>query len=138
MSEVLSNNTGKQPGQALSKNTDTGLFVDLSHTIENGLITYKGFPAPIICDFLSREDSRKFYEAGTEFQIGKIEMVGNTGTYIDCPFHRYANGKDFTQVGLESFTDLEGILISIPFSESLAITENHLRNYELTNKAVFQ
>ena len=136
MSEVLSNNTGKQPGQALSKNTDTGLFVDLSHTIENGLITYKGFPAPIICDFLSREDSRKFYEAGTEFQIGKIEMVGNTGTYIDCPFHRYANGKDFTQIGLESFTDLEGILISIPFSESLAITENHLRNYELTNKAV--
>lgn len=136
MSDVLSHNPEIQPGQAFSKNTDTGLFVDLSHTIENGLITYKGLPAPIICDYLSREDSKKFYEAGTEFQIGKIEMVANTGTYIDCPFHRFAHGKDFTQIGLECFADLEGILISIPYSKSLAITEKHLENYELGNKAV--
>ena len=64
-------------------------FVDLSHTIADGLVTYKGLPAPIICDYLSREKSRENYAAGTEFQIGKIEMVANTGTYVDCPFHRY-------------------------------------------------
>lgn len=76
-------------------------FIDLSHTIEHGLITYKGLPAPIICDYLSRADSRKFYEEGTEFQIGKIEMVTNTGTYIDCPFHRFAHGKDLSEIPLE-------------------------------------
>jgi arylformamidase len=64
--------------------------VDLSHTIEQGMITYKGLPGPLICDHLSRLKSREIYAEGTEFQIGKIEMVGNTGTYIDMPFHRYA------------------------------------------------
>ncbi|HZE83429.1 MAG TPA: hypothetical protein VE035_03930, partial [Puia sp.] len=65
---------------------DKDVFIDLSHTIDNGLITYKGLPAPVICDYLSREESRKRYDPGTEFQIAKIEMVGNTGTYLDCPF----------------------------------------------------
>ena len=63
-----------------------GRFVDLSHRIENGMITYQGLPGPVICDFWSREYSRQFYTEGTEFQIGKIEMVSNTGTYIDSPF----------------------------------------------------
>ena len=71
------------------------MFIDLSHTIEDGMITYKGLPAPLICDFLSREQSRTLYAPGTEFQIGKIEMVANTGTYLDSPFHRFADGKDF-------------------------------------------
>jgi kynurenine formamidase len=61
-------------------------FVNVSHAIESGMITYKGLPAPIICDFLSREQSRQFYAPGTEFQIGKIEMVSNTGTYL----HRFS------------------------------------------------
>src|SRR3954449_13462976 len=91
----------------------SNVLVDLSHTIEHGLITYKGLPAPIICDFLSREDSKKFYEEGTSFQIGKIEMVANTGTYIDCPFHRFEAGKDLSQLDLESFTDLDGIVIDV-------------------------
>ncbi len=108
----------------------------MSHTIENGLITYKGLPAPIICDYLSRRNSKNIYEEGTSFQIGKIEMVTNTGTYLDCPFHRFENGKDLSEVGLESFTDLDGIVISIPFSETLSITEDHLKNYELRNRAV--
>ena len=73
-------------------------FVDVSHTVENGLITYAGLPAPVICDFLSREDSRKHYSAGTEFNIGKIEMIANTGTYVDSPFHRYAQGKDLSEL----------------------------------------
>ena len=58
-------------------------LIDLSHTVEEGLITYKGLPAPIICDYLSREESKKHYAEGTTFQIGKIEMCSNTGTYLD-------------------------------------------------------
>jgi arylformamidase len=112
------------------------LFIDLSHTIAHGLVTYKGLPAPIVCDYLSREDSRKFYEEGTEIQIGKIEMVANTGTYIDCPFHRFENGKDLSEVGLECFTDLDAVVIPVPFSRSLEITADHLGNHEIKNRAV--
>ena len=115
---------------------ETELLIDLSHTIENGLVTYKGLPAPIICDYLSRENSRQFYEEGTEFQIAKIEMVANTGTYLDCPFHRFENGKDLSEIGLECFTDLEAIVIRVPFTDTLAITEDHLKNYEVRNRAV--
>ena len=86
-------------------------LIDLSHTVEHGMITYKGLPAPIICDFLSREDSRKHYAAGTEFNIGKIEMVANTGTYIDSPFHRFADGIDLSELPLESLADLEGVVV---------------------------
>lgn len=120
----------------VNKKAAGSVFIDLSHTIEHGLVTYKGLPAPIICDYLSREDSKKFYEEGTEFQIGKIEMVSNTGTYIDCPFHRFEHGKDLSETALESFTGLEGMVISVPFSETLAVTEEHLKNYEIRNRAV--
>ena len=85
-------------------------LIDLSHTIEHGLITYKGLPAPIICDFLSREASKKKYSETTTFQIGKIEMVANTGTYVDAPFHRYEQGKDLSELPLESLVDLEGLV----------------------------
>lgn len=83
-------------------------LIDLSHSLEQGMITYKGLPAPIICDFLSREASKANYAAGTTFQMGKIEMVGNTGTYVDSPFHRYADGKDLSELPLESLVELEG------------------------------
>lgn len=111
-------------------------FIDLSHTIEQGLITYKGLPAPIICDYLSREDSRKFYEEGTEFQIGKIEMVTNTGTYIDCPFHRFAHGKDLSEIPLDWFTDLEAVVVRVPYQETIKISEKYFKNLDLKNKAV--
>ena len=111
-------------------------FIDLSHTIENGLITYKGLPAPIICDFLSREDSRARYSEGTEFQIGKIEMVTNTGTYLDCPFHRFAHGADLSEVGLEAFTDLPGVVIRVPHGETLAITPAHIQGHAIGGRAV--
>ena len=120
----------------IDENIKTDLLIDLSHTIENGLVTYKGLPAPIVCDYLTREDSKQFYEKGTEFQIGKIEMVTNTGTYIDCPFHRYENGKDISEVGLECFADLEAIVIRVPHTEIKEITEGHLKNYEIRNRAV--
>lgn len=120
----------------INENNKTDLLIDLSHAIENGLVTYKGLPAPIICDYLSRENSKQFYEKGTEFQIGKIEMVTNTGTYIDCPFHRYENGKDISEVGLECFTDLEAMVIRVPYTKTKEITEEHLKNYEIRNRAV--
>ena len=112
------------------------LLIDLSHTIENGLVTYKGLPAPVICDYLSRDAAKALYEEGTSFQIGKIEMVTNTGTYLDCPFHRFENGKDLSEVDLACFTDLDGIVIDVPFQESPAITAAHLQNYEIRNRAV--
>jgi arylformamidase len=109
-------------------------LIDLSHDIESGMITYKGLPAPLVCDFLSREDSRKFYEPGTEFQIGKIEMVSNTGTYIDCPFHWYEDGKDLSEVLLEKFVDLEGIVINA--KDRIEITKEYFLDKELRNRAV--
>jgi len=89
----------------------SGNLIDLSHTVEHGMITYKGLPAPIICDYLSREASRAQYAPGTEFHIGKIEMVANTGTYLDSPFHRYAEGDDLSQLKLESLADLDCVVI---------------------------
>jgi len=85
-------------------------FVDLSHTVVDGMVTYPGLPGPIICDYLSREASRGRYAPGVEFQIGKIEMVANTGTYLDSPFHRYADGKDLAALPLESLADLEAVV----------------------------
>ena len=112
-------------------------LIDLSHIIEHGLVTYKGLPAPIICDFLSREKSREIYAEGTEFQIGKIEMVGNSGTYIDCPFHRYHDGKDLSEVELERFVDLEAIVIRYDYVKNgMAIDKNYFSNFDVKGKAV--
>jgi arylformamidase len=86
-------------------------LVDLSQTVEHGLVTYRGLPAPVICDFLSREASRQVYAAGTEFHIGKIEMVANTGTYVDAPFHRFAGGKDLADLPLTSLAELPAVVI---------------------------
>src|SRR6202048_2423009 len=101
----------------------TKTLIDLSHTIEQGLITYKGLPAPIICDFLSREESRKHYAPGTEFQIGQIEMVANTGTYLDSPFHRFEHGQDLSQLSLNSLADLEGVVITSGDAQDRAISD---------------
>src|SRR5437588_8086509 len=109
----------------------TKQFIDLSHTIEHGLITYKGLPAPIICDFLSREESRPHYAPGTQFQIGKIEMVANTGTYLDSPFHRYEGGKDLSELELASLADLDGILIGAKGEEQSAKSEGQRAKGEL-------
>lgn len=114
----------------------TRRYIDLSHTIEDGLVTYRGLPAPIVCDYLSREDSHKFYEAGTEFQVGKIEMVANTGTYLDTPFHRFADGDDLSAIALERLIDLEGVMVTVPHSERLAITEADFIGADVSGKAV--
>ena len=86
-------------------------LIDLSHRIDEGMITYKGLPGPHICDFWTREMSADFYDDGSTFQIGRIDMVANTGTYLDTPFHRYANGADLADVGIERLASLPGILV---------------------------
>jgi arylformamidase len=110
-------------------------LIDLSHDVEHGMITYKGLPAPIMCDFLSREESRNHYAQGTEFQIGKIEMVANTGTYVDSPFHRFADGIDLAGLPLESLADLEGIVIDA-LEYARAIPASAFEGAEITGKAV--
>ena len=87
------------------------MLVDLSHTVEHGLETYRGLPAPVICDFLSREASRDRYAPGTEFHIGRIDMVANTGTYVDSPFHRFADGRDLSELALEQLADLDAVVV---------------------------
>ena len=99
------------------------------------MITYKGLPAPIICDFLSREESRKHYASGTEFNIGKIELVANTGTYVDSPFHRFADGIDLAGLPLESLADLEGIVIHAT-DIGRAIPAETLHGMDIRGKAV--
>jgi kynurenine formamidase len=110
-------------------------LVDLSHEVEDGMITYKGLPAPIICDFLSREESRKHYSAGTEFNIGEIEMVANTGTYVDSPFHRFADGIDLSEIPLESLADLEGVVVRVQ-NLGRAITAKALHGIHVKGKAI--
>src|SRR5687768_13212440 len=111
-------------------------FIDLSHVIESGMITYKGLPAPLICDYLSRDRSRELYEPGTEFQIGKIEMVANTGTYLDCPFHRYADGDDLSALRLDRCADLEGVLVEADHRKVKAIGPEMFANMDVKGKAV--
>ena len=112
-------------------------FVNLSHTIEDGLVTYKGLPAPIVCDFLSREASRAHYAEGTEFHIGKIEMVANTGTYLDSPFHRFAGGMDISELPLRSLASLDGVPVRVPVGNGRAIGREVFGGIELSGKAVW-
>ncbi len=110
-------------------------LIDLSHTVEHGLITYKGLPAPIICDYLSREASRRLYTEGTTFHIGKIEMVANTGTYIDSPFHRYESGKDLSELALESIAGAPGVVFRVA-ADVTSIDESVFGDTGLRGQAV--
>jgi kynurenine formamidase len=111
-------------------------LIDLSHTIHDGLVTFKGLPGPVICDYLSREASRKNYTEGTEFQIGRIDMVSNTGTYIDCPFHRFRNGRDLSETELERFVDLPAVVVRVPHRERIEVTTRDFIRVDLKGKAV--
>lgn len=111
-------------------------LIDVSHTVEHGMTTYQGLPAPAISDHLNRSDSRKLYAPGTEFQIGKIEMVANTGTYIDSPFHRYADGADLSGLPLSSLANLEGFVIRHAHNAGREISIAALAGLNLNGKAV--
>ena len=123
----------KNGSKSLSRGTTC---IDVSHTIEDGLITYKGLPAPIVCDYLSREESKKHYAEGTEFHIGKIEMVANTGTYIDSPFHRYADGKDISDLSLSAIANLDGIVIRANHHSRREITKMAFDDVDVWGKAI--
>jgi kynurenine formamidase len=111
-------------------------LVDLSHVIEHGLETYRGLPPPVITDFMSRERSRSHDAAGTEFQIGKIEMVANTGTYLDSPFHRHADGADLAGLALEKLADLEGVVLRAPLERGRAVDAPAFDPLEVRGRAV--
>jgi arylformamidase len=111
-------------------------LIDVSHIVEAGMVTYKGLPPPVISDHLSREQSRALYAPGTEFHIGKIEMVANTGTYIDSPFHRYAEGSDLSALDLYSLANVDGVVLRKQDSSVRAITARDLAAVEVKRKAV--
>ena len=111
-------------------------LIDVSHAIENELITYRGLPAPVICDYLSREESRRHYAPGTEFAIHKIELVGNIGTYLDSPYHRYEHGRDLAAVPLGSVADLEGLVVRAVSQPGRAIDRDAFAGLEVRGKAV--
>ncbi len=111
-------------------------LVDVSHTVEHGMTTYKGLPAPAICDYLSREASRALYDAGTEFQIGRIDMVANTGTYLDAPFHRYGHGADIAQLPLEAVAHLDGVVVRAPYADGAAVDRSAVDGLDVRGKAV--
>jgi kynurenine formamidase len=87
-------------------------FVDLSHTIVDGMITYPGLPGPVVSEHITREASRERYAPGTEFSIGHVSMVANTGTYLDTPFHRYPDGFDLAALPLGSVCDLPAVVVA--------------------------
>ncbi len=110
-------------------------LIDLSHEIEDGMVTYPGLPVPKVRDWLSREDSGARYARGTTFQLGMIELLANTGTYIDAPFHRYAEGKDIAGYALENVADLEGLVVHAG-DRGRAIDEDAFAGVEARGKAV--
>ena len=111
-------------------------LIDVCHTVEHGMITYKGLPAPVITDHLTREASKQLYAGGTEFQIGNIQMVANTGTYLDSPFHRYADGTDLAGLDLLSLANLDGMVIRLADASSRGISVELLNGRELHGKAI--
>lgn len=111
-------------------------LIDVSHEIEAGMVTYPGLPAPIVSDYLSREASSGRYAEGTTFQIGRIEMIANTGTYIDAPFHRFERGIDLGGLPLERLADVEGLVINATGRDSRAIDEEYFQGLDLRGRAV--
>jgi len=111
-------------------------LIDLSHEIEHGMVTYRGLPAPAVSDWLSRDASASRYAPGTTFQIGKIELLANTGTYIDAPFHRYENGRDVAGYALETVADLPGVVVRVKSGAGRAIDAAWFTRLDVKGKAV--
>ena len=111
------------------------MLIDVSHAVESGMVTYRGLPAPLVCDFLSREASRAVYAPGTEFHIGRIEMVANTGTYLDAPSHRFADGADVSELPLDRVANLPGVVVRVG-PDRRAVMRNAFRGLDVRGKAV--
>jgi kynurenine formamidase len=130
-SEAHKGSRGVRPSE-----TEVMRIVDLSHPVEAGMITYPGLPGPEIGEFLTREASRARYAPGTEFSIGLISMVGNTGTYLDAPFHRFADGADLAGVPLSSTVELPGIVVRVADAAERAIDRSVLLPLDVRGHAV--
>lgn len=115
---------------------DHAEIIDLSHVIEESMTTYKGLPGPHICDYWTREGSAENYDDGSSFQIGRIDMVANTGTYLDSPFHRYADGTDLAELPLSSLADLPAIVVRRPWENGLPAGPAHFEGFDVRGKAV--
>jgi arylformamidase len=111
-------------------------LIDLSHPIEAGMTTYPGLPGPIVTDFWSRESTLGRYAPGTTFQIARVDMLANTGTYVDAPFHRFAEGVDVGSLPLERLADLPGVLVDASVREGRAVGEAFLRGKTLRGRAI--
>ena len=111
-------------------------WVELSHPITAGMVTYPGLPGPEISPHLTREDSRERYAPGTEFAIDRISMVGNTGTYLDSPYHRYAGGTDLAGLPLTCLADLPTVVVRTIGSGSRAVDVGALASLDVTGRAV--
>lgn len=114
----------------------TGGLIDLSHVIEEGMTTYKGLPGPHLCDYWTREGTATNFIDGSSFQLSRIDMVANTGTYVDSPFHRYAEGKDLSELPLASLANLQAIVVRRPFDQGLAVDADAFATLDLQGKAV--
>ena len=110
-------------------------FIELGHIIEDGMLTYTGLPGPIISDHMSREASRGHYAPQTTFQIGKIEMVANTGTYIDAPFHRHETGNDLSELDIAAVANLDGLVFQVN-KDARAIRPETFNGRVVKDKAV--
>lgn len=109
---------------------------DLSHVIESGMVTYKGLPAPLVCDYISRESSKAHYAEGTSFVIDRLDMVGNTGTYIDSPFHRYADGCDLAGLALEQISGVPAVVVRVAGATNRAVDWTEFAASNVKGKAV--
>lgn len=121
---------------ATAAGSTAGRHVDLSHPIESGMVTYRGLPAPVVCDFLGREQSRRLYGEGTEFHIGRVDLVGNTGTYLDSPFHRYADGADVAGLSLSRLAGLPAVCVDVGGSRGRALDRHLFAPYDVRGHAV--
>jgi kynurenine formamidase len=123
--------------EAAARPVDGGRrVVDLSHPVRPGMVTYPGLPGPDIVDHLARADSEGRYGAGTTFQIGRISMVANTGTYLDTPFHRFADGADLMAVPLDHMVDLPAVVVHLAGADVRRIDRSLLAPYEVAGRAV--
>jgi kynurenine formamidase len=112
-----------------------GRLIDVSHPIESGMVTYEGLPAPVVTEFLSREASRGKYAEGTTFSIGRVDMVANTGTYVDAPFHRFEGRPDVAMLPLEKLAGLEGVVVEAS-DAGRAVGPDRFDGLDLAGRAV--
>ncbi|MGH3736928.1 MAG: cyclase family protein [Micromonosporaceae bacterium] len=127
---------GGPSDQARAIPTTGGALVELSHVIRPGMVTYPGLPGPTLTPYLTREASREHYAEGTEFAIDQLTLLGNTGTYLDAPSHRYADGDDLSAIGLERTADLPAVVVRVGGGHSRGIDVGLLAALEVAGAAV--